>query len=80
MKKEKLEKLHAKSTRQLRKLKMKYEGYNGKYKAVNIVEEYADPTSELYAPLMRHGSHPKRWHMVLDTKHSKYHTGYTGKL
>lgn len=58
---------------------MKHRGYNPKYHPVNIVEEYADPTSELYAPLMRHGSHPKRWHQVLDTKGKKYQSQFLGK-
>lgn len=50
-----------------------------KYKKWNIIDEFADPTSELYAPLMRHGEHPKRSHQVIDEHLKKYKAQFEGK-
>lgn len=41
-------------------------------KEVSIVDDYIDHTSEMYAPLMRNGEHPKRGHEVIDTNHFDY--------
>lgn len=47
---------------ELRKLEMKHNKNGQKYKPKNIVEEHLNYASELYAPLLRHGAHPKRFH------------------
>lgn len=49
-----------------------------KYHPVNVVDEHADYKSELYAPMMRHGVHPKRWHQVIDDHNAKYRANYKG--
>lgn len=51
-----------------------------KYHPVNVVDEHADYKSELYAPMMRHGVHPKRWHQVIDDHMRKYRANYKGCL
>lgn len=51
-----------------------------KYHEVNIVDEHADKKSELYAPLIRHGEHPKRWHQVIDERLKKYRAQFIGEL
>lgn len=51
-----------------------------RYKKWDIIEEHADPTSELYAPLMRHGEHPKRGHQVIDEHLKKYRAQFEGKF
>ncbi|KAG7201665.1 hypothetical protein KM043_004395 [Ampulex compressa] len=50
--------------RELRKLQKKHKDKR-QYKKRDIVEEYADPASEVYAPQMRFGEHPKRRHEML---------------
>lgn len=49
-----------------------------RYKKWDIIEEHADPTSELYAPLMRHGEHPKRGHQVIDEHLKRYRAQFVG--
>lgn len=49
-----------------------------KYNPVNVLVEHADYKSELYAPMMRHGEHPKRRHMVIDDHLRKYRAHYEG--
>lgn len=51
-----------------------------RYRKWDIIEEHADPTSELYAPLMRHGENPKRGHQVIDEHLKKYRAQFVGKL
>lgn len=63
---------------ELRKLKLSYKGLTMKYKKWSVVDEFADPTSELYAPLMRHGEHPKRGHQVIDEHLKKYRAQFEG--
>lgn len=63
---------------ELRKLKLSYKGLTMKYKKWDIISEFADPTSELYAPLMRHGEHPKRSHQVIDEYLRKYRAQFEG--
>ncbi|XP_076244918.1 cilia- and flagella-associated protein 91 [Calliopsis andreniformis] len=49
--------------RELRKLRKKHQHkQQGKR---DIIEEHADPASELYAPQMRHGENPQRRHEVI---------------
>lgn len=78
-KEEKLIKLKKDHERELRKLKLSYKGLTMKYKKWDIIDEHADPTSELYAPLMRHGEHPKRGHQIIDEHLKKYRAQFEGK-
>lgn len=64
---------------ELRKLKMRHLGIEGKYKKWDIIKEHADHTSELYAPLLRHGVHPKRLHQQFDEHLKEYRAQYMGK-
>lgn len=50
-----------------------------KYHEVNIIDEHADKKSELYAPLIRHGEHPKRWHQIIDERLKKYKAQFIGE-
>lgn len=55
-------------------------GITTKYKEWDVIKEHADRTSELYAPLMRHGKHPKRFHQVIDDHLRRYRAQFIGKL
>lgn len=50
--------------RELRKLHRKHQQKQQPFKH-DIIKEYADLSSELYAPQMRYGEHPKRRHEII---------------
>ncbi|KAK9885821.1 hypothetical protein WA026_013693 [Henosepilachna vigintioctopunctata] len=75
---EKIQKLRKNTERELRKLEMKHRGLNPKYHPTDIVDDHAHPKSELYAPLMRHGEHPMRWHQVMDERLKYYKAQFIG--
>lgn len=58
---------------------MKEQGYNFKYRPVNVIEEHANHAAEIYAPMMRHGEHPKRWHQVIDDTLKTFKAQFVGK-
>lgn len=62
--KQKLKKLNHKFAREMRKLELARKNIPRKYKVENIVKEHIDQASDLYAPQMRFGIHPKRLHFV----------------
>ncbi|XP_019866451.2 cilia- and flagella-associated protein 91-like [Aethina tumida] len=64
--------------RALRKLEVASRGVSNKYRKADIIDEHVDYKSEIYAPMMRHGEHPKRWHMVIDEKNKKYKPQFIG--
>lgn len=64
----------------MRKLKLDQNNRSRKYKKWDIVEEFADVSSELYAPLMRNGEDPKRRHFQIDHTGEKYKAQYEGDL
>ncbi|CAH0546376.1 unnamed protein product [Brassicogethes aeneus] len=74
----KLEKLRNGAKRDLRKLGLAARGINQRYHKVNIIDEHVDFKSEIYAPMMRHGEHPKRWHKVIDENNKKYKAQFIG--
>ncbi|XP_044747701.1 cilia- and flagella-associated protein 91-like isoform X2 [Coccinella septempunctata] len=74
----KIQKLRKNTERELRKLELKHRGVKTKYHATDVVEEHAHPKSELYAPLMRHGEHPMRWHQVMDERLKYYKAQFIG--
>ncbi|XP_063229726.1 cilia- and flagella-associated protein 91-like isoform X1 [Bacillus rossius redtenbacheri] len=68
---EKERKLHSirhQHNRELRRLAMKHQGVQRKYVRSNVIDELADYSSELYAPQMRFGEHPRRRHEVIKVK------------
>lgn len=73
-----IQKLRKRTERELRKLEFKHLGVKSKYHATDVVEEHAHPKSELYAPLMRHGEHPMRWHQVMDERLKYYKAQFIG--
>ncbi|KAI4469663.1 hypothetical protein MML48_1g18959 [Holotrichia oblita] len=75
---EKLAKLKKLSTREKRRLEFNHRGIIMKYNPMNVLDEHADYKSELYAPMMRHGVHPKRQHQVIDDHLRKYRAHYKG--
>ncbi|CAG9841218.1 unnamed protein product [Diabrotica balteata] len=77
-KQEQLVKIRRKTARELRKLESQRKGIDRKYHAVNIIDEHVDKKSEIYAPLMRHGEHPKRWHQVIDENMKRYKAQFIG--
>ncbi|XP_044258673.1 cilia- and flagella-associated protein 91-like isoform X2 [Tribolium madens] len=77
-KEQKLKKLRDKTKRELRKLDLKHAGIEQKYHSVNIVEEHGNHASEIYGPLMRHGEHPKRWHLVIDEALTRFKAQFAG--
>ncbi|CAG9855816.1 unnamed protein product [Phyllotreta striolata] len=77
-KEEKLAKLKHKTSRELRKLELERRGFQRRYKEMNVIEEHTDKKAEIYAPLMRHGEHPKRWHLVIDEKLKQYRARFIG--
>ncbi|XP_072377739.1 cilia- and flagella-associated protein 91-like [Diabrotica undecimpunctata] len=77
-KQEQLAKIRRKTARELRKLESQRKGIDRKYHAVNIIDEHVDKKSEIYAPLMRHGEHPKRWHQVIDENMKRYKAQFIG--
>lgn len=77
-KQEQLTKIRKKTARELRKLESQRLGLNKKYHEMNVIDEHIDKKSELYAPLMRHGEHPKRWHQVIDEKMKSYKPQFIG--
>ena len=50
--------------RDLRKLYKKHQ-QNQQPRKRDIIKEHSQLSSELYAPQMRHGEHPQRWHEIL---------------
>lgn len=64
---------------ELRKLEVERRGFQKRYKEMNVIDEHHDKKSEIYAPLMRHGEHPKRWHLVIDEKLKQYRAQFIGK-
>lgn len=64
----------------MRKLEVASRGVSNKYRKADIIDEHVDYKSEIYAPMMRHGEHPKRWHMVIDEKNKKYKPQFIGTL
>lgn len=72
-KEEKLAKLKFRHVQEVRRLENQYKGIKTKYHEVPILEEYADPASEMYAPIARHGVHPKRGHEIIDTEQYNTH-------
>ncbi|CAH1113365.1 unnamed protein product [Psylliodes chrysocephalus] len=77
-KEEKLAQMRRKSSRELRKLEVERRGFQKRYKEMNVIDEHHDKKSEIYAPLMRHGEHPKRWHLVIDEKLKQYRAQFIG--
>ncbi|XP_063920812.1 cilia- and flagella-associated protein 91-like [Zophobas morio] len=75
---QKLKKLRDKTRREIRKLDLKHTGVNVKYHSVNVGEEHINHTSEIYGPFMRHGEHPKRWHLVIDEAITRYKAQFAG--
>ncbi|KAL3284775.1 hypothetical protein HHI36_018918 [Cryptolaemus montrouzieri] len=73
-----IQKLRKKTERELRKLELKHRGVKTKYHATDAVEDHAHPKSELYAPLIRHGEHPMRWHQVMDERLKYYKAQFVG--
>lgn len=51
--------------RELRKLYKRQQQKSEPFKR-DIIKEHTDPSSELYAPQMRYGEHPKRRHEVIE--------------
>lgn len=51
--------------RELRKLYKKQQQKSEQFKR-DIIKEHSNPSSELYAPQMRYGEHPKRRHEVIE--------------
>ncbi|KAK4873312.1 hypothetical protein RN001_015341 [Aquatica leii] len=74
----KLKKLRHNSDREMRKLEMKRHGVRRSYGPVDVIEEHFNKKSELYAPLMRHGENPKRWHQVIDDHMQIYRAQFLG--
>ncbi|KAL1517717.1 hypothetical protein ABEB36_001448 [Hypothenemus hampei] len=74
----KLEKIRKKTAREIRKLEIEEKGFKRKYYQPDIIDEHICKASELYAPLLRHGEHPKRWHQVIDEKMQKYRAQFIG--
>lgn len=58
----KIQKLRISFNRQIRKLIFTKEKVNKKYHRADIIKQFTDPTSELYAPQMRFGEDPRHWH------------------
>ncbi|EFA13217.2 Protein MAATS1-like Protein [Tribolium castaneum] len=77
-KEQKLKKLRDKTKRELRKLDLKHAGIDQKYHSVNVVEEHINHASEIYGPLMRHGEHPKRWHLIIDEALTRFKAQFVG--
>ncbi|XP_022902075.1 cilia- and flagella-associated protein 91-like [Onthophagus taurus] len=75
---EKLRKLKVAATREMRRLSFNHRGIILKYHKVNVIDEVSDYKSEVYAPLTRHGNHPKRWHQVINEHFKKYNAKYAG--
>lgn len=63
---------------ELRKLELEEKGMSRKYNQPEIIEEHISKKSELYGPMVRHGEHPKRWHLVIDEKLKKYKAQFIG--
>jgi hypothetical protein len=63
---------------ELRKLDLKHAGINPKYHSVNVAEEHISHASEIYGPMMRHGEHPKRWHLVIDQAITRFKAQFAG--
>ncbi|KAF7282772.1 hypothetical protein GWI33_001921 [Rhynchophorus ferrugineus] len=77
-KNEKLEKIRHRAAREMRKLELEEKGMSRKYNQPEIIEEHVSKKSELYGPVVRHGEHPKRWHLVIDEKLKKYKAQFIG--
>lgn len=58
---------------------MRHAGLESKYQKVNVIDEHVQHSSELYAPLMRHGEHPKRWHLIIDGALQRFKAQFAGK-
>ncbi|KAF5297367.1 hypothetical protein FQR65_LT01297 [Abscondita terminalis] len=77
-KEHKLKSLRKYADRELRKLELKRLGVKRSYAPADVIEEHANVTSELYAPLMRHGENPKRWHQVIEDHSELYKSQFMG--
>ncbi|KAK5637774.1 hypothetical protein RI129_000045 [Pyrocoelia pectoralis] len=75
---EKLKTLRRNADREMRKLEMKHRGIKTSYHPVDVIDECIDRKSELYAPFLRHGENPKRWHQVIDEDSKQYKAQYMG--
>ncbi|XP_017771100.1 PREDICTED: protein MAATS1-like [Nicrophorus vespilloides] len=75
-KQEKLSKLHKNCNREKRRLEFNYKGILSKYGHVNVFDEHADYKSELYVPLIRHGTNPKYAHQIITESIMKYKPQY----
>lgn len=62
-----------------RRLTSNYRNATVRYSKVNIIDEHILKKSEIYAPLMRHGEHPKRWHQVIDEHLKVFKTKFRGR-
>lgn len=49
-------------------------------KKMDIIDEYTNIKSELYAPLIRNGENAKRWHFIIDDSPQKYKSQFHGKF
>ncbi|XP_017771102.1 PREDICTED: protein MAATS1-like [Nicrophorus vespilloides] len=77
-KQQKLDALHKNRDREMRRLELNYKGILTKYGHVNVFDEIADYKSELYMPLIRHGSNPKYGHQVITKSLRNYKPQYFG--
>lgn len=59
---------------------MKQAGIDQKYHSVNVVNEHINHASEIYGPVMRHGEHPKRWHLVIDEALKRFKAQFAGNF
>lgn len=57
---------------------MQHAGVDSKYRKANVIDEHVQHSSELYAPLMRHGEHPKRWHLIIDDALQRFKAQFAG--
>ncbi|XP_076280222.1 cilia- and flagella-associated protein 91 [Lasioglossum baleicum] len=64
---EKIHSIRHNLRRELRKLQKKHY-QKSRSTERDIIKEYADPSSEMYAPQMRYGEHPQRRHEVIQKK------------
>ena len=71
--------MHSTVITELRKLALRHKNISKKYQERDIVEEHKDHKSELYAPQMRFGEHPKRGHEIINV-HSRFLTNLKGKI
>lgn len=56
----------------MRRLDYRHKGIISKYGHVTVYDEHADLKSELYVPLLRHGTNPKYGHQELAQNLKKY--------